>query len=342
LAYRRGRTFARLTTLAGLLMTLAAAGSGARAEEKRCQLQSLGEIPVTIERGALITEAQINGETVRLIVDTGGFGTLLFEDQARKMGLPLRQTTIETYGVGGASKLYTARVKEFRLGGMAEQNTDLVVAGRSLGAQGILGAKFLLQADVEFDVPHGKIRFFKSQGCNGDEVVYWGEAYAAAPMIPTPDDRIVVDVRVNGEPIVAEMDTGAGVTVLTTAAAARLGMAPGSPGVTPEGAEHGTGRAPVETFVGVFPSFSFGEETIHNATLRIADLFHDVKVLETGEMIATPVSDQPQMLLGADFFRSHRVFVARRQHKVYATYEGGTVFYPIRGPALKASAPTKP
>ena len=23
-------------------------------------------------------------------------------------------------------------------------------------------------------------------GCSGDQVVYWGEAYAAAPMIPTP------------------------------------------------------------------------------------------------------------------------------------------------------------
>jgi predicted aspartyl protease len=323
-------------------MALAATASGALAEEKRCQLQSLGEIPVTEERGAMITEAQINGETVRLIVDTGGFGTLLFEDQARKMGLALRQTNIETFGVGGSSKLYTARVREFRLGAMAEENTDLVVAGRSLGAQGILGAKFLLQADVEFDIPHGKIRFFKSQGCSGDQVVYWGEAYAAAPMIPTPDDRIVVDVRVNGEPIVAQMDTGAGVTVLTTAAAARLGATPGAANVTLEGAERGTGRTPVATYVGVFPSFSFGDETIRNATLRIADLFHDVKELETGEMIATPVSDQPQMLLGADFFRSHRVFVARSQHKVYASYEGGPVFYAVHRPAPKASAPTKP
>jgi hypothetical protein len=32
------------------------------------------------------------------------------------------------------------------------------------------------------------------------------------------------------------------------------------------------------------------------------------------------------MLLGADFFRSHRVYVSLGQRKVYASYLGGPVF----------------
>jgi hypothetical protein len=32
------------------------------------------------------------------------------------------------------------------------------------------------------------------------------------------------------------------------------------------------------------------------------------------------------MLLGADFFLSHRIFVSNEQHKVYFTYNGGPVF----------------
>ena len=35
---------------------------------------------------------------------------------------------------------------------------------------------------------------------------------------------------------------------------------------------------------------------------------------------------QPQMILGVDFLRSHRVFIANSQRKVYFTYTGGTVF----------------
>ena len=42
----------------------------------------------------------------------------------------------------------------------------------------------------------------------------------------------------------------------------------------------------------------------------------------TAEMIA----DQPEMLLGADFLRSHRVLFAASQRRFYFSYIGGAVF----------------
>jgi hypothetical protein len=286
-------------------------------------------MPAAFDGREIITEAQINGEPVRLIVDTGAWGTLLFENEARKLGLVLRRTGAVAYGVGGESQVYSVRVKEFRLGALSERDADLVATGQTLGGvQGVVGAKFLLQADVEFDLPHGKIRFFKPHGCAGDQVVYWGEAYAAAPMIPTPDDRIVVQVRVNGLPIVAQMDTGASGSVLTIEAATKVGVRPRSPGLVSGGPTRGMGRATTPVYLGRFASFSFGEETIKNAELGVADLFAADRARELGQLVPSPVSDQPQLLLGSDFFRSHRVFIAREQHKVYATYEGGPVFRP--------------
>ncbi|MGH7022437.1 MAG: aspartyl protease family protein, partial [Caulobacteraceae bacterium] len=217
----------RRLILPAILALLSA--TGARAQEKHCQLQSLGEMPASVEHGEVITEGDIDGKPVHLIVDTGSFGTLLFETAARKMGLALRPTGASAYGVGGEMNLYSARVKEFRLGALSERNADLVVGGGDLGgAQGLVGAKFLLQADVEFDLPHGKIRFFKPRDCQGDQVVYWGQAYAVAPMIPSPDDRIVVEVKVGGARVVAQMDTGASASVLTPAAAALAGVTPRS------------------------------------------------------------------------------------------------------------------
>jgi len=308
--------------------------TSARAQEKHCQLQSLGEMPATYERGVVITEGQIDGKPVRLIVDTGGFGTLLFQGEAEKLGLVLRRTSATAYGVGGAVQIYSARVKEFRLGALAEQNADLVVAAGRVGGgvQGLVGARFLLQADLEIDLPHGKIRFFKPKDCEGDQVVYWGEAYAVAPMIPTPDDRIVVEVKVNGARVIAQMDTGASVSALTPAGAALAGVTLKSTGVVSQGQTSGLGLQTVQQYADVFPSFSFGEETIHNATLRVADLFARAKEKQINDLIATPISDQPQMLLGADFFRAHRVFIAREQHKVYVSYEGGPVFRPEEAP----------
>jgi tetratricopeptide (TPR) repeat protein len=65
----------------------------------------------------------------------------------------------------------------------------------------------------------------------------------------------------------------------------------------------------VETWIGRFSSFKIGEEEIQNAQLRFADI---------------PIS--VDMLLGADFFLSHRIMLSNSQHQIYITYGGGPVF----------------
>jgi len=66
----------------------------------------------------------------------------------------------------------------------------------------------------------------------------------------------------------------------------------------------------VENSIGALQSFTIGDEEIKNTKLRIAD------VALSGS----------EMLVGADFFLSHRVMVARSQRKLYFTYNGGPVF----------------
>jgi predicted aspartyl protease len=328
-------------TFAGLLAVLAiTAGNGAMAEEQHCQLQAVGEL--TLVDGGLVTEAQVNGRPVRLLIDTGAFGTLLFTGEARRLGLFLRPTGAKSHGVGGESDIFSARVKEFRLGDMVEHDADLVVTGQSFkGISGVLGGKFMMQADTEFDLAHGKVRFFKPRGCAGDQVVYWGEAYSVAPLVGAQQDQILVRVSVNGVPVVAQMDTGASSSVLTPGAAARAGITVRSAGVVGAADLRGLGRAPVESHVGVFSTFSFGEETIKNARMQIADMFAADKDTQINTRIATAVADQPQMILGADFFRAHRVYVALSQHKVYVSYIGGPVFEVRTGPP-PATPPAKP
>ena len=50
------------------------------------------------------------------------------------------------------------------------------------------------------------------------------------------------------------------------------------------------------------------------------------------------------MLIGADFFLSHRVYVANSQRKLYFTYNGGPVFNLTAGPAMadNSRAPAGP
>jgi hypothetical protein len=85
--------------------------------------------------------------------------------------------------------------------------------------------------------------------------------------------------------------------------------------------------------VAPFQTFQLGDETITNAKLRMADLAQHHRRARTGTRIAVANQDAPEMIIGADFFRSHRVYVAYSQKKIYFTYNGGPVFQVV-GPAL--------
>ncbi len=136
-----------------LLISLSAAcfAGSAAAEGKRCQLQVVGEMDVSGAGAAITTQGQIDGKPVRMIVDTSAWGTLLFENDARKLDLVLRRTGAIAYGVGGGSDVYSVRVEEFRLGSLSERGADLLVTGQTLGGvQGVVGAKFPLHSHRVF------------------------------------------------------------------------------------------------------------------------------------------------------------------------------------------------
>ena len=86
--------------------------------------------------------------------------------------------------------------------------------------------------------------------------------------------------------------------------------------MTTAGCSVGVGRKPVDYWSGQFESFAIGNEVVRNPTLRFGEV-----LTSTG-----PFVDVPRMVLGVDFLRAHRVYVARSQRKLYFTYTGGTVF----------------
>jgi Tfp pilus assembly protein PilF len=116
---------------------------------------------------------------------------------------------------------------------------------------------------------------------------------------------------------------------LSLKAAARVGIKPDSPGVVSAGPTWGFGSNTIPSYIAPFSSFKIGEEEIRNTRLRIAD-------------IDLPNAD---MLIGPDFFLSHRIYVANSQHRLYFTYNGGPVFnlssakYESAAPASKSAGP---
>ena len=318
-----------------------------------CQLKVISEYHVIMDGNDVLVDATVNGRAVRFRVDMGSSNTIISRLGAEELGLkPHRMSNVTSYGVGGGEVPSEAMVQDLKIGNAVAHNIDLMVLGQGLRSRryiGLLGQDFLSQADIEFDLANGAMRIIRPKGCDGDQVVYWKKAYSLASIAPSNDPNVLkVYVLLNGQKAVAEVDTGAYTSVVTTAMAERAGVTAKTEDVQSVGASAGLAGVPVPTSVAVFPSFTIGDETIKNARLRIADLFHADTKVKIGSLIARGEADFPDMLLGADFVRAHRIYVARSQGKIYFSYNGGPIFQVLapRAPEPQAApeppAPPKP
>jgi hypothetical protein len=204
----------------------------------------------------------------------------------------------------------------------------MYVTGRGARAfAGLLGDDFLSKLDVEFDLSSQTIRLFAPKDCPRDEVVYWAKASSMVPLVHPigSGDWPLVNALLNGREVVALLDSGAMVSGVTADLARRPGMAPETAS-TPSRPLSGIAGQPLETSVAVFPTLTVGQEQIQNVKLRVADLFKKDRETRTGSLILASPMFEPDMILGADFFLAHRIYIAHSQGKVYFTYQGGPIF----------------
>jgi tetratricopeptide (TPR) repeat protein len=296
-----------------------------------CKLQ-VAQMPVTMTGLRPMVHAQINGTDALFVADSGAFYNTLTRAAVDEFKLPLAPPPFgfAMKGVGGEAQAWLTHVTIFTLLGVPLHNTEFIVVGNELGsgAAGLLGQNvFRIFGDVEYDLANGIIRLVKTKDCRDSSMAYWAKsqpysvidiAYATAQTPHTTSTAFL-----DGAKIRVLFDTGAAASLLTLDAAKRAGVTPDSPGVVPAGASNGIGRRVVKTWIAPFASFKIGDEEVRNTHLRIgAGMMLDV-----------------DMLIGADFFLSHRIYVANSQRKLYFTYNGGPVFNLTAGPAVADYSP---
>jgi len=297
----------------------------------------LGELQVSVTANRPLVTGQINGQSVRVLIDTGTSVSFVWEGAARRLGLPLASVrSVKVFGVGGEATVLGTTVKELQVGSYSASNVSLAVLERARELRPedpavVLGNDFFSQVVSEFDLAQGAIRLMRPTGCQIDELAYWARSYSMAelarPQIDNPQVRL--NVSVNGKPVEAVLDTGTRTTVITTAAAQNAGVlaAPQDAGARAEsGKMGGVGPKAVPSYTGTLTTFAIGDETVRSARVRVADLFRSDTVAETGSHISRPADGLPGMLIGCDFFMSHRLMILPEERKVVFTYNGGPVF----------------
>ena len=253
-----------------------------------------------------------------MLVDTGAHTSYLLRGATERLGIPIQQSGQYSFGIGGASVIYSAKLKDFSIGPAHLGKSIVPVVGNTPMQprfEAIVGADFLLQMDLELALRANYMQFFRATDCRDTFLGYWDKDAMEVPFSGFESDskKPLVAIELNGVKLQALLDSGAYRTGVTRQAAERAGIKPDSPEVIKAGSAVGIGDAKIATWSARFDNFTIGSETIKNAELSIMD-------------------EAPQgrgvvdVILGADFLRAHRVLFAMSQQRLYISYLGGAVF----------------
>ncbi len=255
--------------------------------------------------------AKIDSEPLSLLLDTGADAGLVTPQVAQRLALPVdpgRRTLLQGTGGNGAWAQIVI-VRSLRLGQLRIVDQAIPVGPLPAAPNvvppvgGLLGADILSAFDVEIDVPDNRLTFYRAppdgSSCAGKGLPPWSTSYEVVPL-RRAGGRLLATVRLDGQPIEALVDTGARSTILSTDAAARLGIGRDALAKDPGGIGGGIDMQPIEYRWHRFQSLQVGSEVIDRPVLTVL-----------------PHVDAAELLLGSDFFRTRRVWLSYSTNRMF-------------------------
>jgi predicted aspartyl protease len=278
--------------------------SSALAEED-CRLTLAASVPMDpSNRYRVLIPAELDGKPLRLLIDTGSPFTGITHHAAERLQADVHLITSDirvSAPYAGGLVTHYAKVKQFKLGEMVAPRAQFFIMPREeRDADGLLGADFLRQFDVEFDFANAKVNFFQPHPCKG-KVVYWTQT---EPVSVVPfraekyDPHLRVDLLLDGKSVPAIIDTGAPTTSLSDQAARDwFQIDDKTPGVEKLGHDALRYR---------FKALELEGLVVQNPEITI---------------VHGAITDRPnyEALVGLSTLRQLHLYIAYKEHKLYVT-----------------------
>lgn len=294
------------------LSVLATAGAHA---EQVCNLKRLAAIPFeTDETGHIFIPATVAGVKTRLMLDTGGWWSVLRNEVAEAAGLK-QKTSYEVWIVdaSGAKQDKYVTVPDLRLGATGNvvlgKPVDFVVVP-GLDEQpieafgGTIGLNFFTRMDLEIDNAGKLIALYSQDHCKGAGV-YWTDEVVTLTF-RRPDNKPIampiVAADLDGETLRTLFDTGSTVTFLQMAhARRRFGITPQTPGVERSGSVHLPSGKSVDIYKYLFKTLTISGIRFDNVTVHLGDF------------------DDTDLVLGMNEIKKLRLYMAFKDQMIHVT-----------------------
>lgn len=261
----------------------------------QCSLGPVAVIPLEAVEGFPVIAAEVNGRPVTFVLDTGAQAHLILPSAEAILRLPQMEGTVPLIGTGGEREAPLVRLEGVTLGrapllpAPTPVTTLPVVPHVSPLLAGLLGAPLLDQFDLDLNVPAGRLGLFPAGGCGG-ALPEIAARQTVIKLAITPDRQALLDVTINGQNVIALLDTGSRATLLSQTTADALGVRATLSANTSRGVD--------------------GESLpVGHTTLREMTVGNDV--IRNMPVSISPVQlGRADMLLGLDYLRQRRAFIS--------------------------------
>jgi predicted aspartyl protease len=279
-----------------------------------CSVEQRAVVPLDVAGTTILAPVTVNGIAGNFILDTGAALTVVTPDAVNRFGLALDEwASTAMRGVGGVEQRRNADPRSVELGGVALRRQSLArdatirvatlsrtaASGRRI--DGLLGRDFLSVFDLALDLPHRSLTLYDVHDCAG-RFLPWSGDYLSVPVESTAGSALVVPVELDGVPLRALLDSGAGSTLVAAPGMARLGLGMDRLKDDPSETANGVGPHTVTMWRHRFHALRIDGETFQSPVFVVAPIQ------------LSPISD---MLLGADWLIARRVWISYATHQLF-------------------------
>lgn len=256
-----------------------------------------------------IVHTTMNGVRIDTLIDTGGQYSTVSPRVASRLNLPVAADKSVTFGgVGGTMFTSVATVHRYQLGASQGRKILLPVLGLStqklpdgheLG--GIIGNDILRYYDIDMDLPAQQVFLINTMGCRS--VVPWGGPLHPVSFGMAGDGAPVVPLTLDGKTLTAIVDTGAGLSTMSSYLFRASGFAGEDLPVIGHAHLVGIGDEPVTAPVYRFNSLTIGGVIWHHPVIAVGGAY--------------PGNIAAHMILGDNFTSRHELYISNATHQLF-------------------------
>ncbi|QHI96111.1 hypothetical protein GT348_07560 [Aristophania vespae] len=307
-----------------VLMIGACLMSTASHAKSLCTFEHIATIPLTETGYTISLQAHLEGHPLSLIVDTGSEGSLLTPEALIRLRLTPDNSfkTLISGSDGRGQIVPNVTIKTLEMGNLLLSNLSFPV-GALPGAplirpaiSGLIGMNLLGNYDLDFDLPHHQLTLYHIQlgsmlckrppawqesemsGANKSNKQNSGKIKTLHTQVIAR--RYMIPFILDGHKGTALLDSGAHSHIVSLSFAHKLGLNEERLAQDPGGYSASIATPEKRYYWHQFSELKIGDEVRKKPTLTVA-----------------PLKEHADMLLGADWFQTHRVWISKATERVY-------------------------